>query len=94
LRRVSAVRLGLAPRRNPRPNIGVHGDLDAAGCLAEAAGQVSVRVSHGEAEAIRTAGDVFQAGRVTRPDLTAVPAAHGNVPAEAITPEVEVFRHV
>jgi hypothetical protein len=62
--------------------------LDDVECLAEAAGQVSVRVSHGEAEAIRTAGDVFQAGRVKHPDLTAVPAAHGNVPADTITPEV------
>ena len=100
---LSALRLSLFPRKNPHPNIGLHGDLDDVECLEDVEAHFSVRFLDHEAEAVRTVGDFLAAVLAKRPDLdrqsvwpdlTRILAAHGNVPAEAITPEMEFFRHV
>jgi hypothetical protein len=99
----SALRFSLFPRRNPRPNIGLYGDLDDVECLEDVERHFSVRFTDEEAAAVTTVGSFLQAVLAKRPDLdrdaawndlTRILAPHGEILASEIRPEMEFFRHV
>lgn len=100
---LSTLRFALFPRKNPRPNIGLYGDLDDVECLEDVERQFSLQFTDEEAAAVTTVDALYQALLAKRPDLdreaawkelARILAAHGGVPASRITPDMEFFRHV
>lgn len=100
---LSALKFALFPRRNPRPNIGLYGDLDDVECLEDVERHFSVQFTDEEAAAVTSVGSFHRAVLTKRPDLnpaaawndlTRILASHGEIQASEIKPETEFFRHV
>ncbi len=88
--------------KNPRPNVGMQGDLDDVDLLIAVEQEIGVQFSDEAAEAVRNVGQFFDltslmaAATGHEPswqDFVTFVAPFGTMPAEIITPETEFFEH-
>jgi hypothetical protein len=91
------------PQKNPRPNIGMFGDLDDVELLQEVEKSYGINFSDQEAEKMRTVGDFYQlavakagvqGGEITWTEFARILASYGTVSAEDIDPGMEFFINV